>query len=90
MALAGYFSHTGKDGRNSTDRLRDAQVEFATAAENIAEYPAHEDIAAEVIKGWMDSPAHRESLLDPSFRRMGVGVAATEDGYYLYVQLFAD
>lgn len=31
--------------------------------------------AAEVVRDWMDSPPHKENLLNPRFRRIGVGVA---------------
>lgn len=31
--------------------------------------------AAEVVRDWMASPTHRDNILNPRFRRIGVGVA---------------
>ena len=33
-----------------------------------------QDTARDIVGNWMDSPAHRENILDESYRRIGVGV----------------
>ena len=38
-----------------------------------------EKIAATTVKGWMDSPDHRENILDKKYTSEGIGVAVAED-----------
>lgn len=72
MAAGDYFSHTSKDGRTFADRIRAAGYSGGALAENIA---AGQSSAASVMAGWMDSPAHRATILNCSYRHIGVGVA---------------
>ncbi len=30
----------------------------------------------EAFKGWMESPGHRENLLNPAFREVGIGLSS--------------
>ncbi|MFY0405855.1 CAP domain-containing protein [Solicola sp. PLA-1-18] len=41
-----------------------------------------------VKKGWMKSEGHRANILNPGYRRIGVGVAKSKDGTRYYVQVF--
>jgi uncharacterized protein YkwD len=41
------------------------------------------------VRGWLDSAAHRQHLLDPAIDRIGIGVAVAEDGRYFLVQQFS-
>ena len=41
------------------------------------------------MTAWMNSPGHRENILQSDFGRMGVGCAYI-DGIYYWVQLFAN
>lgn len=70
MFARGYFSHVSTDGREPTDRLREARVRYLVAGENIAlartlEMAHH---------GLMESPGHRANILRASFGRVGIGV----------------
>lgn len=69
MAENGYFAHDSQDGRDFADRIR-AQGYDDPAGENIARGQAS---AAEVVADWMDSPGHRQNILDCSFATIGVG-----------------
>ena len=65
---------------------------YATGSENIGYtyhgervvdygYVADEEAVAEsLVDGWMASPGHRENMLRPYWRNIGVGVAITETG----------
>lgn len=80
------FSHTRPDGRDCFTILEEMGVTCQYAGENIA---MGQRTAQEVMEAWMDSPGHRENILDPSFGRLGV--ACVERGGSLYwVQLFID
>ncbi len=41
-----------------------------------------EQIAREIVQGWMDSPGHRENILDRDSRRIGVGVVKESGELY--------
>ncbi len=69
MARRGYFDH----GAFAT-RLRRFGVRAPYVGENIAA-GSRPLTPATIVRMWIDSPPHRENLLDRSFRRVGVGVA---------------
>lgn len=49
-----------------------------------------EKIATTTTKGWMDSPGHRQNILDKNYAREGIGVAIAEDddGKVYVTQMF--
>jgi uncharacterized protein YkwD len=65
------LSHTGDDGSDFSDRMR-AAGNARPGAENIAR---GQDTPEEVVQSWMDSPGHRENILDCSLRTLGIGHA---------------
>ena len=83
-----YYGHTRPDGSSCFTVLDQCGVSYRGAGENIAAgYVTPED----VVNGWMNSPSHRENILDPEFTRIGVGYsysAGTEYGSY-WSQCFA-
>ena len=70
MFARGYFAHDTPEGITPFDRMREANVSFLTAGENLALAPtipvAH--------NGLMNSPGHRANILRPEFGRLGIGV----------------
>ena len=48
-------------------------------------YGDAEQAARSLVQGWMDSPGHRENILDRDARRIGVGIAIQEMSEYGYV-----
>jgi len=71
MAEAGVLSHTGPDGSTVAGRVQAAGYSGWTAVgEAIAAGPTTPE---EVVACWLASPDHRASLLDPTFRELGVG-----------------
>ena len=42
-----------------------------------------DQIAREVVSGWMDSPGHRQNILDNTYSNMGVGVGFNGQEYYI-------
>ena len=65
------LSHTGDDGSDFSDRM-EAAGNPSPGAENIAR---GQDSPEEVVQSWMESPGHRENILDCSLRTLGVGHA---------------
>ena len=72
MVSRNFFSHTNPDGRDPFDRLRDANLRFSAAAENIA---IGLSTGGEVYKTWFLSPGHRGNMLDCRYTRHGIGKA---------------
>jgi hypothetical protein len=47
------------------------------------------DSSASVVEAWMNSPGHKENILDPKFKRTGIG----STGFFenpIYTQIFSD
>ena len=50
-----------------------------------------EELALAVVDGWMNSTeGHREAILDPAFRKAGVGIAISDDGQIFFTQIFCE
>lgn len=66
----GYFSHVNLEGQTPSDRIREGNVRFLTAGENLALAPtltlAH--------RGLMNSPGHKANILHESYGRVGIGI----------------
>lgn len=71
MAERDFFDHTDPStGSNSGDRAKAAGYLWTAVGENIGlGYTTPED----AIAGWMGSQGHRENILNPDFREIGVG-----------------
>ena len=78
MATKGYFSHTSPTYGSPFDQMKANGVTYKSAAENIA---MGQRSAAEVVKGWMESPGHRQNILTPGFTHIGIGYD-TNDNYW--------
>ncbi|MBA2877202.1 uncharacterized protein YkwD [Anoxybacillus kamchatkensis] len=85
MANNRYFSHTNLRGQSPFDRMRIDGISYSTAGENIA-YGQFNAIFAH--EAWMNSLGHRQNILNPSFHRLGVGVAFNSLGQPYYTQNF--
>lgn len=70
MFARGYFAHVTPENHDPFDRIREANVSFRTAGENLA--------LARTLKiahtGLMNSPGHRANILNKDFGRVGIGI----------------
>ena len=88
MRDRGFVNHTNPDGEEPADRAEAAGLDCAPG-ENIYQAPrgaladSEAALADHVVRSWLDSPGHRETLLDGQFDRQGVGVAVGEDAVYV-------
>jgi uncharacterized protein YkwD len=71
LAQAGYLDHTSPDGSTLIDRLTRSRWRGTTAGEDLAVAPS----PTAAVAMWMQSPGHRQNLLSPSFRTVGLGLA---------------
>jgi len=82
----GVFSHIDLEGKGPAERLKNYDITFVMAGENLAYAPGLE----EAHQGLMNSKGHRENILHPFFGRVGIGVI--DGGSYgkIFVQEFLD
>jgi uncharacterized protein YkwD len=71
LARAGYLDHTSPDGSTLIERLSRVRWHGTAAGEDLAVAPH----PADAVVMWLQSPGHRENLLSPLFRKVGLGVA---------------
>ena len=50
-------------------------------------YLALQEVCEWAVSGWMDSPGHRENILQPIFTETGVGVSFSEEGAFTYLYI---
>jgi uncharacterized protein YkwD len=70
MFARGYFAHDTPEGRDPFDRMREGEVRFNNAGENLALAPS----VQVAHNGLMNSPGHRRNIMDPQFGRVGIGI----------------
>ena len=71
MARQNLLSHQFPGEPDFATRARNAGALFSAAAENVAEGPN----ADSIHRQWMNSPPHRQNLLDPDLDSIGVATA---------------
>ena len=74
MVAGRFFSHTSPAGDGLVDRLAAIGDDVDTAGENLYWGATAMATPAATIDGWMNSPEHRDNLLDPDFHRVGIGI----------------
>lgn len=80
MLKRGFYEHVTPDGVDPGQRISRAGYPFATYGENnnrvwgdFTGEPGRKELR-EAVQSWMDSPGHRENLLNPAFREVGFGI----------------
>ncbi|GAE25112.1 hypothetical exported protein [Halalkalibacter wakoensis JCM 9140] len=77
-----YFLHTSPTYGSPFDMIRDFDISYQSAAENIAQ---GQRSAEEVVQAWMTSEGHRANILNQTYTHIGVGYH--EEGHY-WTQMF--
>ncbi|MBO3459704.1 CAP domain-containing protein [Aetokthonos hydrillicola Thurmond2011] len=81
MAMRGYLDHYSPEGRSCQERARAAGYPSQFVGENIAYgSPTPE----QVVQKWMDSPGHRNNILNGNYRDIGVGFYHHPTSRYKY------
>lgn len=94
MSLRNFIGDFNPDGQGVKERVGAAKPGFAgSTSENIAVISgagskAPKDVAQDVLKAWMTSPARRKIMKDASYTATGVGTATKGDTLYV-TQVFA-
>jgi len=86
MFERGYFSHYTPEGLSPFDRMELAEIHYIVAGENLALAPS----VTRAHFGLMESPSHRDNILNPDFNKIGIG--ALNGGIYgiMFTQEFTN
>jgi uncharacterized protein YkwD len=80
MINQGYFEHTSPSGLSFMDRIEQFGymngVRSWTVGENLVWGTGPLSTPQALVTAWMNSPPHRENLLRPTFRDLGVAAVA--------------
>jgi len=79
------FSHTRPNGTSFTTALKEQNVSYRSAGENIAWGQRSPEA---VMKAWMNSSGHRANIMNPNFTTIGVGYYQNVNGTNYWCQLF--
>lgn len=86
MANTSCFAHDCQPVPNFADRLVNAgYARNSFMAENIA---MGQPTAAAVVDGWMKSEGHRQNIMNPNYKDLGVGAMRDARGQWWWVQNF--
>jgi len=81
MATQGKIAHMSSNGMTFSDRLNTADLFYQAAGENIA---VSGTMVVEFIhNAFMDSEEHRENILDPNFKQIGIGIYISQGKFYI-------
>jgi len=69
-----YWAHFAPSGKSPWDFILSSGYKFVYAGENLAKNFANSE---DVVAAWMNSPSHRENVVNPKYRDIGIAV---EDG----------
>jgi len=79
------FSHTRPDGSSFATALKEQNVSYRGAGENIA---WGQRSPQAVMNAWMNSAGHRVNIMNPNFTSIGVGYYQNANGTNYWCQLF--
>jgi uncharacterized protein YkwD len=79
MAARHYASHFTPEGVGLVERVEStgyiSKGSNWSLAENLGWGTSYLSTPLAIVQGWIDSPEHRENILDPQVRDIGVGIA---------------
>lgn len=71
----GYFAHISPTGKTPWDFIKKAGYDYSFAGENLAIGYTN---VLELHTAWMNSPSHRENIMNPNFKEIGIAVVEGE------------
>ena len=80
-----YFDHNSPTYGSPFDMMRKFGISYTAAGENIA---AGQTSPQAVVTGWMNSPGHRQNILNSNYTEIGVGYAAGGSYRHYWTQEF--
>lgn len=87
MAVARLSSHTRPNGGSCFSVLDELGIVYGYVAENIASGFSSPRAACEAL---CKSPSHYESIVNPTYAKVGIGMARDSQGVCYWVQIFSE
>ncbi|MDF2564750.1 MAG: SCP-like extracellular [Massilibacillus sp.] len=84
MMKRGFFAHNNPEGLTPFDRMAKVGITYQYAGENLA---LNDTIEAAQL-AFMNSPTHRENILNTHYTEVGIGVKYAPNGKVYVVQEF--
>lgn len=89
MADESFFGHIDGDNRSVVERAENFGLRYwRKIGENLFFSQGYDRFDAVAVRGWMNSPSHRENILDRRFNASGIGVARAPGGKIYVTQIF--
>ena len=90
------MTHIGSNGSSLGSRVDATGYEWSGLAENVSQVALDPETVmfggqgyrGIGIQGWMDSPGHRNNILNPDLEEIGIGYAESSDGSPYWTQVF--
>lgn len=85
MGDRGYFAHENPEGELITAQMKRDGINYSAWGENIAYIQgnySNASLATQFMDNWMNSQGHRENILSPNFKSIGIGVYKIGNTYY--------
>jgi len=77
------FNFFGHDNPVNSSNLKSRNADFGYSYLSIGENLANGYRTSQaLVKGWMNSPGHRENILNPKFEEAGIGIGSDGDDMY--------
>lgn len=79
------------DGSSIEQELQ-ARLDYVKTVQRVKwlfTFATKDEIENAVVDGWMDSPGHRENILDGNYTESGIGVAQSHD-FFIVTQVFIE
>jgi uncharacterized protein YkwD len=72
MVAKGYFEHDSPEGVTPWHWFKTVGYDYVYAGENLA---VHFTDSTDVVSAWMNSPGHRQNILNDTYTEIGIGTA---------------
>jgi len=86
MSARNFFSHTNPAGLGPKERLERAGFAWKAFGENIG---CGQDSPEKILLTWMNSSDHRNTILDPGYSQVGIGLVRGGECRIYWTALFA-
>lgn len=85
-----YFNHYSPEGKTPWDWISSVKYNYKYAGENLALNFFNDQ---ETVQAWLDSPSHKENILNPNYKDTGVAIlsgvtSTTKEQRTVVVQMF--
>ena len=84
MVSNNYFSHESPTYGTPFQMLKNFNISYKTAGENIAANSSN----SSAVTAWMNSSGHKANILNSNFNYTGIGVVSSNKYGKIYVQMF--